>query len=131
MHHMAKFLATCVVMQMACFQYAWADVALPLAYLRVEQPRPPTLSNLDAVPDDIGLAGARTGLDDNITTGRFLGHGYTLTDATVAPGEDPLAGASRLLPNPIRWNRTAGTRGVASLMRSRSRRPTSSSPPSV
>lgn len=52
---------------------AMADVDITLGWLRVAVPQPPTLSNLDPVPGDIGLAGARVALEENRTTGRFLG----------------------------------------------------------
>lgn len=67
---------------------AWAQaerVDVRIGYLREERPRPPTLSNLEPVPADEGLAGARLGVADNATTGSFLGHDYTLVEA------DPLA----------------------------------------
>ena len=81
-----------------CFgTIAQAEVALNIGYLKVFQPQPPTLSNLDPEPEDIGLAGALTGLDDNATTGRFLGHTYTLTDAILEEGDDTLAAAADLL----------------------------------
>ena len=68
-----------------------------LGYLRVETPAPPTLSNLDPIPEDKGLAGAKTGLNDNLTTGKFLGHTYELLDETVALDDDPLAKAKDML----------------------------------
>ncbi|WP_121022421.1 ABC transporter substrate-binding protein [Litoreibacter meonggei] len=80
-----------------CGQAVAADVALKMSYLRVVVPSPPTLSNLDPIPDDLGIAGARTGLRDNLTTGKFLGHGYTLTETEVAIGNDPMAAAQDLL----------------------------------
>ncbi|WP_299614591.1 ABC transporter substrate-binding protein [uncultured Tateyamaria sp.] len=76
---------------------SFADATLSIGYLRVEQPAPPTLSNLDPVPDDNGLAGAQTGLADNLTTGKFLGHSYEMTVADVAEGEGALAAARTLL----------------------------------
>jgi ABC transporter substrate binding protein (PQQ-dependent alcohol dehydrogenase system) len=78
-------------------QSAVADVALEISYLRVAAPRPPTLSNLDPIPEDLGLAGARTGLLDNLTTGKFLGHSYMLTEAEVSLEEDPIQAARDLL----------------------------------
>lgn len=69
---------------------AMAEVAVRTTYLRVEVPAPPTLSNLDPVPEDLGLAGAYVGLEDNATAGRFLGHGYSLETISVAPGGDYL-----------------------------------------
>ncbi|MEL6450294.1 MAG: ABC transporter substrate-binding protein [Pseudomonadota bacterium] len=76
---------------------AAAEITLNIGYLRVEQPQPPTLSNLDPIPVDNGLAGAQTGLSDNLTTGKFLGQSYALTVAEVYEGEDPLAAARDLL----------------------------------
>jgi ABC transporter substrate binding protein (PQQ-dependent alcohol dehydrogenase system) len=84
-------------MALGLAQTAYADVAVTVAYLHVEQPLPPTLSNLDPRPDDLGLAGVRTGIADNATTGRFLGQAYTLIDGHVAEGEDPLAAAKAML----------------------------------
>ncbi|MEP5761522.1 MAG: ABC transporter substrate-binding protein [Litoreibacter sp.] len=58
---------------------------------------PAILSNLDPIPDDNGLAGARTGLKDNLTTGKFLGHTYELTNAEIGIDEDYLSAAKLLL----------------------------------
>jgi ABC transporter substrate binding protein (PQQ-dependent alcohol dehydrogenase system) len=49
------------------------------------------------VPEDLGLTGARTGIADNTTTGKFLGHTYELIDERVTQGEDPLPAAQALL----------------------------------
>lgn len=76
---------------------ATAKVTLSTNYLHVEVPLPPTLSNLDPLPEDIGLAGALTGLKDNQTTGRFLDQNYDLTETYVQEGDDPLAAAKALL----------------------------------
>ncbi len=70
-----------------------AEVSVGLAYLRVDVPAPPVLSNLDPVPGDLGLAGAEAGLDDNRTTGRFLGQDYTLEAISLDAGADPLPAA--------------------------------------
>ncbi len=86
-------LFTCLFFGVA----AHAEVNLNIGYLSARPPQPPTLSNLDPVPDDLGLAGAQTGLEDNITTGRFLNHGYELTATTVQDGADPVAAAAEML----------------------------------
>lgn len=78
-------------------QPAYSETELLIGYLKVEQPQPPTLSNLDPVPEDNGSAGAQTGLDDNLTTGRFLGHSYVLDSTTVPLGDDPLAAARAMI----------------------------------
>ncbi|WP_299775000.1 ABC transporter substrate-binding protein [uncultured Tateyamaria sp.] len=76
---------------------ASAEMTLNIGYLRVEQPAPPTLSNLDPIPENNGLAGAQTGLADNLTTGKFLGQKYELTVTEVFEDQDPLAAARDLL----------------------------------
>ncbi|WP_208350021.1 ABC transporter substrate-binding protein [Pseudaestuariivita rosea] len=76
---------------------AMAELTLDIRYLLIEQPRPPTLSNLDPLPESLGVDGAQVGLQDNITTGRFLGHNYTLELARVADGDDPIAAAQQAL----------------------------------
>ncbi|ARE40770.1 hypothetical protein RGUI_2629 [Rhodovulum sp. P5] len=75
---------------------ARAELSVAVGYLRVDVPLPPTLSNLDPVPDDLGIAGAEVGLADNATTGRFLGHGYGLRVVRV-PVDGDVAGAARAL----------------------------------
>ncbi len=74
-----------------------AEVTLDVNLLRVTEILPPTLSNLDPIPEDIGLAGALTGLQDNLTTGKFLGHDYKLDVVTLDPQDDPLEAARSLL----------------------------------
>ncbi|QFU09113.1 hypothetical protein PARPLA_01752 [Rhodobacteraceae bacterium THAF1] len=71
------------------------DVALH--YLHVRVPQPPTLSALDPIPEDRGIAGAQLGVDDNATTGRFLGQTYTLTTSDVAVDADIAAAARTAL----------------------------------
>lgn len=72
-------------------------VELSVHYLRQIIPPPPTLSNLDPIPEDLGMAGARAGLEDNNTTGRFLGHTYTLEVTEIAEDGDLLRAARTAL----------------------------------
>jgi len=88
-----KPLQVAGVLASVCAGVASADVALEIGYLRIEVPQLPTLSNLDPIPEDLGLAGALTGLADNNTTGKFLGQSYSLTETYVFEGEDALAAA--------------------------------------
>ena len=76
---------------------ARAELSVEMAYLHVAQPRPPVLSNLETTAATLGEDGAQLALDDNATTGRFLGHGYRLEVVEVAEGEDPLAAATAAL----------------------------------
>lgn len=90
-------LAFCAIAALCAATSAWAEIELKIGYLVVEQPAPPTLSNLDPVPEDIGLAGALTGLQDNLTTGKFLGQNYVLESAAVPTDGDALGAARSLL----------------------------------
>lgn len=80
-----------------CPGLAEARTDIPITYLRAEVERPPVLSNLDPVPEDLGLAGAQVALADNATTGEFLGHAYALTLVSVPPGGDILPAAAAAL----------------------------------
>ena len=72
-----------------------AEIAVPIVYLEQQVEQPPTLSNLDSLPDDLGLAGAELGIKDNKTTGAFLGHKYSLESIVVEPGGDLSAAVKR------------------------------------
>lgn len=61
-----------------------------VGWLRVERDLPPTLSNLDPEPEDLGLAGVRTALKDNETTGRFLGQTWAVSEHVAYLGDDAL-----------------------------------------
>ncbi len=76
---------------------ALASIDVPIAYLEMEVKRPPVLTNLDPVPDDLGRMGAQLGLADNATTGGFMGHNYSVTDVIVPLGEDWLETARTVL----------------------------------
>jgi ABC transporter substrate binding protein (PQQ-dependent alcohol dehydrogenase system) len=54
------------------------------------------LSYLDQPPDDEGIQGARLGIDDNNTTGRFTGQSFALTEAIVREEDDLAAGFRQL-----------------------------------
>ena len=64
----------------------WA-VDARITVVVVEEERPLPLSRLDLPADDAGFAGARLGLDDNATTGGFLGHTFEAVEITIPPEE--------------------------------------------
>ncbi|CAM4363134.1 ABC transporter substrate-binding protein [Palleronia rufa] len=57
------------------------------AVLRVDTPTLAPISRLDAVPDDLGFAGAALADQDNGTTGQFLGQTYETRTLAVTPEE--------------------------------------------
>src|SRR4051794_11402630 len=60
--------------------------------LRVERPLPHSF--MDRPPQDEGVAGARVGVADNTTTGRFTGQSFAL-DETIVGEREALPGAFR------------------------------------
>ena len=61
-----------------------------------------TISILDIPPADDFVAGARMAMDDNNTTGRFLDQSFSVVDAKLAPGEDPIAPLKTMLDDGVR-----------------------------
>ena len=89
-----------IILSICAAVLAWpvmAEIDVPIVYLRQEVDAPPTLSNLDPIPEDLGIAGARVGLSDNQTTGGFMGHAYNLEVITVPVGGDLTATADGAL----------------------------------
>ena len=81
-------------LSVASASVAQAELGITIHYLKQEVAAPPTLSNLDPIPDDLGQRGAELGLEDNITTGRFLGQSYHTTTTTGTGEFDSKAGRS-------------------------------------
>ena len=63
-----------------------AAVEVQILWLERRVPPPPVLSNLDPVPDDLGLQGAALGVADSNTTGKFLKQSYTLSEVYLEEG---------------------------------------------
>src|SRR5262249_909527 len=59
--------------------------------------KPVPHSYMEAPPKDEGVAGARTGIADNKTTGRFTSQDFTLDEAIVAGESDVPAAFRRLV----------------------------------
>ena len=62
-----------------------------------------TISILDIPPADDFVAGARMAVDDNNTTGRFLDQSFSVVDAKLAPGDDPIPPVSQMLADGVRF----------------------------
>lgn len=84
-------------LSVASASVAQAELGITIHYLKKEVAALPTLSNLDPIPDDLGQRGAELGLEDNITTGRFLGQSYALQVTRVPEGGDFAAAARTAL----------------------------------
>lgn len=82
---MALLAGACAIAAPAAAQDQ-ADVqTIEAAVLRIDRPGLPPISRLDLPVADQGFAGARLAIDDNNTTGRFLGQEFTALEVAAAP----------------------------------------------
>lgn len=74
-----------------CSSVSHAQTTLDVDILYIEQQieRPPVLSNLVSWPEDEGLQGANLAINDNNTTGKFLGQSYGLSTLIFEPDHSP------------------------------------------
>lgn len=73
-----------------------------IGYLtRAEEETRPAVSGLPPRLSDAGVQGARLGLDDDNTTGRFTGQRFELTETVLAEGADAAAAVRALVDDGI------------------------------
>ena len=80
-----------------------AELTVPIHYLGKVRDRPPVLSNLVAWPEDDGEPGAKLGIVDNNTTGKFLKQEYQLSLNRIGKDGDAVAAAKTLLADGSRF----------------------------
>ncbi|SPF75491.1 hypothetical protein ALP8811_00481 [Aliiroseovarius pelagivivens] len=78
-------LAICVLSTGARATEALRDISV--LYLRIATPERPVLSNLDPIPNDLGLAGAKLAVADNNTTGGFMGYKFSMDIVDLEEGD--------------------------------------------
>jgi ABC transporter substrate binding protein (PQQ-dependent alcohol dehydrogenase system) len=87
----------------AVVQPADADpLAVKVGVIHETHPRE-TISILDIPRADDFVAGARMATGDNNTTGRFLDQSFSVIDAKLTPGEDPVAALTGMLDDGVRF----------------------------
>ncbi len=59
-----------------------------IVFISREREVPPVLSNLDPILDDEGFYGVKLAIEDNLTTGRFVGHDYKAEFHRILLSED-------------------------------------------
>ncbi|MBA4491127.1 ABC transporter substrate-binding protein [Paracoccus sp. S1E-3] len=69
---------------------------LRAAVLRIDRQALPPVSRLDAVPENLGFAGATLATEDNATTGRFMGQEF-VTDTVAASPENAVQALDGIL----------------------------------
>jgi ABC transporter substrate binding protein (PQQ-dependent alcohol dehydrogenase system) len=95
-------LAGLLAVSAALAQPAYADPLAVKVGVIYEARSRETISILDIPPADDFVAGARMAMDDNNTTGRFLDQSFSVVDARLAPGEDPIAPLTGMLADGVR-----------------------------
>jgi ABC transporter substrate binding protein (PQQ-dependent alcohol dehydrogenase system) len=63
----------------------------------------PASYDAEAVPEDEGVAGARMGIADDNTTGRFMKQSFSLEEKALTADADPVAAAKELTDKGIRY----------------------------
>lgn len=87
---MFKAIIGAVCLMLSATATVWA-IEVPIVFLsRAEEPVLP-LSFVEPVVEDPGVWGARLAIEDNKTTGKFLGHEYELIEITVPEDGDVVA----------------------------------------
>jgi ABC transporter substrate binding protein (PQQ-dependent alcohol dehydrogenase system) len=76
---------------------------LSVGYLELRQPRPPLLSNRLPYPKDAGIQGALLGIDDNNSTGRFIGQKMDLLDHVSEDEGELIQTATKWLDQGVRY----------------------------
>ena len=75
------------------------SITTDIVFVSKEREVPPVLSNLDPILDDEGFYGVKLALEDNLTTGRFLGHDYKAEFHRVLLDENLVNEFEKLLKN--------------------------------
>ena len=94
--------AVCVVaLAMWSGAAAWAEqgsvAVVRIAVLSQLVEQPPALSNLEVLPDDSGLLGARMAIAENNTTGRFMKQRFDLREKIVPVAGDVVSAFRELI----------------------------------
>ena len=83
-------------------QTAAEPVLIRAGVLRVDDAGLPPISRLELPTADLGFAGARLAIEDNDTTGRFMGQDFEAVEVTASP-ETAAAEMDKLLADGIQF----------------------------
>ena len=93
---MIRWLVGLIGLGVAATSALAADpVAIGVGYLGIAGTRS-TLSLVEQPAENDGIAGARLAIEDNNTTGKFLGQRFALEERRIKEGEDPVQAATAL-----------------------------------
>lgn len=94
---LAASLATSSTVAMA------AAEKIGIGYLHTFAKGRVTISILDQPPENLGVAGAVVGINDNNTTGRFMNQEFALEDVRLKPGDDIIPALDKLYSEGFRF----------------------------
>ena len=93
---MIRWLVGLIGLGLAATSASAADpVMIGVGYLGIAGTRS-TLSLVEQPTENDGVAGARLAIEDNNTTGKFLGQRFALEERRIREGEDPVQAATAL-----------------------------------
>lgn len=78
----------CALLWLSTAAHAQDVLDVNVLYIEQKIERPPVLSNLISWPEDEGFQGASLAINDNNTTGKFLGQNYLLDSLIFEPDHD-------------------------------------------
>ncbi|HEY8614562.1 MAG TPA: ABC transporter substrate-binding protein [Roseomonas sp.] len=79
----------CLLLARPIAPSAYAQESVAMAFLGHRREPTRSTSPLDEPAPDLGLAGAKLGVAENATSGRFIGQSFTLDVHMVGPDDDP------------------------------------------
>ena len=98
----SRSLVTLIVVLFLAVHANANETVVPIGWLSQAAKRTLPLSYLDQPPEDEGIQGARLGIADDATTGRFTGQSFTLAAAIVPESGDVATGLRELSSNGVR-----------------------------
>lgn len=97
----AALLATCLATSSTVAMAAAEKIGI--GYLHTFAKGRVTISILDQPPENLGVAGAEVGINDNNTTGRFMNQEFALEDVRLKPGDDIIPALDKLYSEDFRF----------------------------
>lgn len=91
------FIFVCAFCLLPFMATAKEVTTVKISFVSQKIAMPPVLSNLEEIPDDLGLQGARLALIDNNTTGRFTKQVFVMEETLLSEDADVVLGVKGLV----------------------------------
>jgi ABC transporter substrate binding protein (PQQ-dependent alcohol dehydrogenase system) len=80
-----------------------ASQKIGIGYIHTFEKSRVTISVLDQAPENLGFAGAEVAVNDNNTTGKFLGQEFVMEEVRLKPGDDITPSVTKLYDMGVRF----------------------------